>query len=328
MPIDQALEITRLTAKALEYAHQHHLIHRDVKPENIMLGDNNLVKLADLGIAKTFEEASAEGKPKRIVGTPHYMAPEAAIGDPIDHRIDIYSLGATLYHLLAGRTPFKGGSATEVLRSHVKEDPPPLSEFVSGIPREVVKLCEHMMAKRRDDRIDSMVDVVDAIEDLQQSLDLQADRPGGETVMLRRFASGEAADGEATTGAKTGTGSGSGAKTAAKTGSGTANPPQSTTGGRRNQPAARERRATNRRNQPPAAAVWGVRIAVVAVVGIIALVAHRPIISFLKSQGLLGGNEPTEPTEPTGPTEAERAAERERARCRRGRRARAHYGRA
>ena len=101
-----ACEIIRQTAKALSYAHENRIIHRDIKPDNIMLISTEAVKLADLGISKTFDEAEAEGKLKRIPGTPHYMALEASRGNKIDHRIDIYSLGVTLYQLLSGKTPF------------------------------------------------------------------------------------------------------------------------------------------------------------------------------------------------------------------------------
>ena len=190
---EEALEIGRLTAKALYYAHEHHIIHRDVKPDNIMIGTNHTVKLADLGISKTFEQAESEGKPKRVVGTPHYMAPEVALGHQIDHRIDIYALGATLYHLLANRTPFSGTTVNDVLKCHVKSKPPPLRDLNPAIHPEVNALIERMMAKEPNDRFGSCQDVIEAIHQLQERGILSHTATSGETLMLRRLAGGAVA---------------------------------------------------------------------------------------------------------------------------------------
>ena len=118
LDIEPALEIVRQVARALDYAHAHRLIHQDIKPDNIMVGSNEVVKLADLGISKTFDEVEAEQGPKKIMGTPHYMSPEAAVGKKIDHRVDLYSLGATLYHLLAGKTLIGEANGSHKQRRH------------------------------------------------------------------------------------------------------------------------------------------------------------------------------------------------------------------
>jgi len=189
LPVEAALEILRQTAKALDYAHEKHLIHRDIKPDNIMVGSGNTVKLADLGISKTFEEAEAEGAPKRIVGTPHYMAPEAALGRPIDSRVDIYSLGATCYHMLAGRTPFSGGTATDILKGHIKEPLVPLDEYDPEAPEDVTALIGEMMAKDPAERIGSANEVMERVQHLQKSLlsrGYSSTEP--DTVMLQRLA--------------------------------------------------------------------------------------------------------------------------------------------
>jgi serine/threonine protein kinase len=189
----EALEIIRQTAKALEYAHAQRLIHQDIKPDNLMLGANNTVKLADLGISKTFDEAESDDGPKRVMGTPHYMAPEAALGKKIDHRVDIYSLGATLYHLLTGKTPYSGTSATEVLKAHVMDPLPAIQEFSPDVPDNVCALVERMVAKRPDDRYQTATEVVEEVQRLQAGSGLGTDRIGGnETMLLRRYAAGEA----------------------------------------------------------------------------------------------------------------------------------------
>ncbi len=200
----EALEIIRQTARALEYAHGQRLIHQDIKPDNIMLGHNNTVKLADLGISKTFDEAESEEGPKRVMGTPHYMAPEAALGKKIDHRVDIYSLGATLYHLLTGKTPYSGTSATEVLKAHVMDPLPPIHDIVPDVPEAVCALVERMVAKKADDRYASATQVIEEVQRLQAGAGLGTERiGGGETMLLRRFAAGPAATGGTTSAAAT-----------------------------------------------------------------------------------------------------------------------------
>ncbi|TVR39295.1 MAG: FHA domain-containing protein [Planctomycetota bacterium] len=190
LPESVACEIIRQTAKALAYAHEQRIIHRDIKPDNIMVTSNNTVKLADLGISKTFDEAEAEGKPKRIVGTPHYMAPEASLGNRIDHRVDIYSLGVTFYHLLSGHTPFSGTKAAEVLKAHIRDTPPPLISLVPGLDPEVVQLVEAMMAKEVEERIQSAEEISERVQAILDRLNSNdGNRKGEETVMLRRMVS-------------------------------------------------------------------------------------------------------------------------------------------
>lgn len=190
-----ALEIVRQTAKALAYAHDHRIIHRDIKPDNIMVTNNLTVKLADLGISKTFDEAEEDHNQRRIVGTPHYMAPEATLGQRIDHRVDIYSLGATAYHLLSGRTPFHGASASEVLKAHVKEEPRRLNDVVSDIDPAVANYVRTLMAKDPSQRPSSAEQIA---LDVQQLIDSLQPANNGEnsnkeeTVMLRRMVSASA----------------------------------------------------------------------------------------------------------------------------------------
>ncbi len=193
-PVSEALEVVRQTARALEYAHSQRLIHQDIKPDNIMIGPNNQVKLADLGISKTFDEVEAEeGGQRRVMGTPHYMAPEAALGKRVDHRVDIYSLGATMYHLLTGKTPFTGTNATDVLKAHVMDPFPPIHDLNPEVPEPICALVERLVAKKPEDRYQSATEVVEEIQRLKGGLGLGTERIGGaETMLLRRFARGAA----------------------------------------------------------------------------------------------------------------------------------------
>ncbi len=184
-----ALEVAKQVAKALEYAHGQRLIHQDIKPDNIMINGQGQVKLADLGISKTFDEAEAESAPKRVMGTPHYMAPEAALGKKIDHRVDLYSLGTTLYHLLTGKTPYAGTSATEVLKMQVMDPFPAIRDINPTVPEQVCALVERMAAKAPEDRYQTAAEVVEEIRRLESGLGLQAERiAGGDSMVLRRYA--------------------------------------------------------------------------------------------------------------------------------------------
>jgi len=151
--VDKALKIVIQVAKALRYAHENGMVHRDVKPENIVVAADGTAKLAGVGLAKAFDE-SGSGKQK-LFGTPHYMAPEQALGKAVDARTDIYSLGATFYHMLTGRTPFQGSTVVEVLRAHVESALSPIQEAAPEVPDSVAFIVERMMAKAPEKRYPS-----------------------------------------------------------------------------------------------------------------------------------------------------------------------------
>lgn len=183
-----AVEIGRQTAKALEYAHGQNLVHRDIKPDNLMLTPDEVIKVADLGISKTAEELAA-GSGSSIVGTPHYLAPEATRGEAIDGRYDIYSLGASLYHLLAGKPPYSGKDASEIIRAHARDSLRPLRQVAPEVPPELAKLVERMLAKDPADRPQSASELVRAFETLQQQLGYSTQGTDDGTLLLKQLAS-------------------------------------------------------------------------------------------------------------------------------------------
>jgi serine/threonine-protein kinase len=148
LPAARVLGIVRDVALALDHAHRAGVVHRDVKPDNILLTAEGHPKLADLGLARRMDEASAKIARQRAAGTPLYMAPEQIRGGetPIDGRADIYALGATAYHLIAGVPPLKGDDALDTLRLHLKEVPRRL-DLVVPIDGAVAGLIERMLAK-------------------------------------------------------------------------------------------------------------------------------------------------------------------------------------
>ncbi len=142
----QIARVMRGMAEALVYAQAQGLIHRDIKPDNIMLGADGAVKLADLGLATDLETATNEAGGK-VMGTPLYMSPEQARALAIDHRSDQYSLGATLFHCLTGRAPFHGDTAKAIMKAHVVEPVPDPRDLRDDVPEGWRQLCIRLLAK-------------------------------------------------------------------------------------------------------------------------------------------------------------------------------------
>ena len=195
LPPAQVIDIGLQTAKALEFAHENNIIHRDIKPDNIMVTKDGVVKIADLGIAKSFDEDAPKetNARNRILGTPHYMAPEQALGKDIDHRVDIYSLGATLYHILTGTTPFSGTTAHEVLRAHIQESLPAIQEFNTTAPDALCFVIERMMAKLPERRYPNMTKLIEDLERAQKGADDIEQLEAGASTIMRAVDEKEAA---------------------------------------------------------------------------------------------------------------------------------------
>jgi serine/threonine-protein kinase len=154
LPLDDALTIAREVADALSYAHAHGIVHRDIKPENILLASGHAV-VADFGIAKAVSDAGATRLTATgiSVGTPMYMSPEQAAGDPdLDGRSDLYSLACVLYDMLAGQPPFTGPTAANVVHQHLTADARPVSQFRPAVPAAIADMLTRALAKNPADR--------------------------------------------------------------------------------------------------------------------------------------------------------------------------------
>ena len=166
IPIDEALHIVQQVAEALHYAWtESRLIHRDVKPDNIMLTDDGIAKLTDLGLAMNQKDWSED---MDISGSPSYMSPEQFAGEPLDTRSDIYSLGVTLYQMITGSLPFRAVSISTLANQHFNQKPEPPEHFVPGLPATVSALIRKMMAKKPAKRFADMEELLEAIWKLRQ----------------------------------------------------------------------------------------------------------------------------------------------------------------
>ncbi len=155
--VERAFEIAEQIARALEHAHAAGLVHRDVKPENIMIGADGRAKLCDLGLAKPAQEAGTGEKSATTEGTPYYCSPEQALGrTDIDPRSDVYSLGTTVFHMLDGEPPFDGETARAIMIKQVREPLPDLDKRMPDVPAPYRRLLETMCVKDREKRLESM----------------------------------------------------------------------------------------------------------------------------------------------------------------------------
>ncbi|HTM85282.1 MAG TPA: Stk1 family PASTA domain-containing Ser/Thr kinase, partial [Mycobacterium sp.] len=152
VPSQRAIEIIADACQALNFSHQHGIIHRDVKPANIMISKNNAVKVMDFGIARALADVNSVTQTAAVIGTAQYLSPEQARGESVDARSDVYSLGCVLYELLTGEPPFTGDSPVAVAYQHVREDPIPPSRRHPGVSPELDAVVLKALAKNPDNR--------------------------------------------------------------------------------------------------------------------------------------------------------------------------------
>lgn len=150
LPWRFALELIDQLSTALEHAHAHGVVHRDIKPQNMMLNDNGLLKVLDFGIARvpTLPSLTQSG----FIGSPYYASPEQAMGEEVDIRSDIYSSGIVLYEMLSGNIPFDAKSPWSIISQHITSEPPPINLPEDEVPNNVRLLLDKMLAKRPEDR--------------------------------------------------------------------------------------------------------------------------------------------------------------------------------
>src|ERR1043166_7257618 len=184
LTLSETLNIAIQVADALSAAHKAGIIHRDIKPENIMLRPDGYVKVLDFGLAKLSEQATpavaAEAPTIQVrtgsgivIGTAGYMSPEQARGLGVDHRSDIFSLGAVIYEMLARRNPFEGDTPSDTLAAILKTEPPPLARVAQNVPPELVRIVNKSLRKDREERYQVVKDLWLDLKALKQELEFQ-----------------------------------------------------------------------------------------------------------------------------------------------------------
>jgi len=188
MKSDEVLDIAQQTAFALTAAHGAGIVHRDIKPDNIMVRRDGIVKVLDFGLAKLLEDPAREmvdheadtralvlTDPGRILGTPAYMSPEQARGFDLDGRTDIWSLGVVMYEMIAGEPPFRGETKSHTVVSILETEPPPLTTSAPETPAELQRIVRKALTKDRDSRYQTARDLMIDLKNLRRDLDIESE---------------------------------------------------------------------------------------------------------------------------------------------------------
>src|SRR5437870_413275 len=192
LQLSESLDIATQIASALAAAGAAGIIHRDIKPENVMLRRDGIVKVLDFGLAKLSEPPAVAGGPAVdneaptraniktdpgvVMGTAVYMSPEQARGLPVDARTDIFSLGVLIYEMVAGRLPFEGSNTNEIVASILCDrEPPPLARYAANVPAELERIVSKALRKEREERYQSVKDLLLDLRSLQHRLKFEAE---------------------------------------------------------------------------------------------------------------------------------------------------------
>jgi serine/threonine-protein kinase len=188
VPVIEALDTAIQIASALDAAHRAGIVHRDVKPENVMLRKDGYVKVLDFGLARPTERHDVGTEAATlvnteigmIVGTASYMSPEQARGQRVDARSDIFSLGMVIYEMLAGRSPFIGATNSDIVASILKEDPPRLTDLSPDTPSAFERIVNRALTKDKDERYQTVAELLSDLKQLEQNLDFEIQKDSSE----------------------------------------------------------------------------------------------------------------------------------------------------
>lgn len=187
LDLTEALDISLQAGAALAAAHAAGIVHRDIKPDNIMLRTDGYAKVLDFGLAKLTDKrgdatdteaptrALVNTDPGMVMGTAAYMSPEQARGQEIDARTDVWSLGVVLYEMIAGRTPFEGSSVSDVISAILNKEPPPLARYARDVPEALEMIVQTTLTKDKEERYHSIKEMMGALRRVKQRLDAAAE---------------------------------------------------------------------------------------------------------------------------------------------------------
>lgn len=177
LPYADALAVVRAVGSALDYAHSKGVIHRDVKPGNILYTDDGRIVLSDFGIVRLADDESS--LTRGVIGTPQYMSPEQALGREVDGRSDLYSLGIVLFEMLAGRVPYKGESAVATLSMHATLPVPSMRKYNEAVPDVIDRIVQRALAKAPEDRFQTGAELTQALSAAIENIE----RPSSSTII-------------------------------------------------------------------------------------------------------------------------------------------------
>ncbi|ERP38993.1 serine/threonine protein kinase [Chitinivibrio alkaliphilus] len=164
--IELVIDYAKQICRGLQYAHARKIVHRDIKPQNILIDSSGVCKISDFGIAQLFTEKITRAG--MAVGTPEYMSPEQASGDPLDYRTDIYSLGIVLYEMLTGDVPFSGEKPLSIVYSHVHDIPQHPSRHRKNMPQRLELIILKCLKKGRTERYSSVGEILNDLDTVEQ----------------------------------------------------------------------------------------------------------------------------------------------------------------
>lgn len=172
LPLAEALDYMIQLASALFYAHQHYIIHRDVKPDNIFVLKDGTIKLGDFGIATIDNSTQFDGEHNEILGSVHYLAPEISRGNPASAQSDIYAAGVTFFEMLTGHVPFNKSKAIDIAVAHIKERFPSVKKYLPNCPKEVEKIIFKCTKRNPKDRYKTARDLLNDLQEIKNSPEL------------------------------------------------------------------------------------------------------------------------------------------------------------
>ena len=169
LSIEEALEYMIQLSGALQYAHSHGIVHRDVKPDNIYVMNDGTIKLGDFGIAQTDQTSNLNNSKSEIIGSVYYLAPEVIEGKPASVQSDIYATGVTFFEIITGHAPYSKSSAVDIAVAHVKEKFPSVKKYLPNCPKEVEKIIQKCVKKNPNERYKTANDLYNELMDLKNN---------------------------------------------------------------------------------------------------------------------------------------------------------------